>query len=95
MCDHLLIRKKAHPLLPFPLYMAAEFLLSHKSIHESFGELFWKIMDALKTLQSVSNLAKDHVRVLESQAVPAVLDQDDGTRETFRLSLNRVEAYRL
>ena len=84
-----------HPLLPFPLYMAAEFLLSHMSIHGSFGELFWKIVDVLKTLQSVSNLAKDHVRVLESQALSASLDRDDGKPEAFTFSPDRVVEYRL
>lgn len=43
-------------------------------------------MDALKTLQNVSNLAKDHVRILESQALSAVLDHDDGEPEAFGFS---------
>lgn len=75
--------------------MAAEFLLSHKSIHGSFSELFWKIVDVLKTVQSVSNLAKDHVRVLESQALAALLDRDNGKPEAFNISPNRVDGYRL
>lgn len=56
---------KVHPFTPLPLVLCADFFNTHRYLDESVDRQLQEILDALRDLTSVNNLAQDYLSYQE------------------------------
>ncbi|KAF3390939.1 Asperfuranone cluster transcription factor afoA [Talaromyces pinophilus] len=90
----LFTQAKIHPFTPICLYICAEFFTLHREdATNSFLDLqLHEIMEALRSLQSVNNLARNFLLILDSESSPCLTNSNpitlgcntvDGTQLSF------------
>ena len=65
-------RLKAHPFSPIPLFLGAEFFMTHGNWHERFDGQLHEISEALRDLRSVNHLAQEYLHLMELQGAEHV-----------------------
>lgn len=58
-------RLKVHPFTPIPLFLGAEFFMTHGNWHGGFDPQLHEISEALRDLRSVNHLAQDYLHLME------------------------------
>jgi hypothetical protein len=58
---------KVHPFTPIPLFICAEFLLTHRDLDVSIDIQLEEILEALRDLKNVNNLANDYLNLFEPE----------------------------
>ena len=59
------IRLKAHPFTPIPLFLGAEYFMTHGNWDERFDPQLHEITEALRDLKSVNHLAQEYLHLME------------------------------
>ena len=66
------IRLQAHPFTPIPLFLGAEFFMTHRNWNEEFDPQLFEISEALRDLRSVNHLAQEYLHLVELHGVEYV-----------------------
>ncbi|KAL4866976.1 hypothetical protein BDV12DRAFT_128559 [Aspergillus spectabilis] len=67
LCD--LHFSKIHPFMPFPLFLAAEFLYDNSSKHESYVQHLHNFAEVFRHLKNVNNLEQSYVDLLPRSCI--------------------------
>ena len=59
------LQAQVHPFTPIPLFLCAEFLLTHRNLDVSIDIQLEEILEALRDLKNVNNLANDYLNLFE------------------------------
>lgn len=63
----LCLQPQVHPFTPIPLFICAEFLLTHRDLDVSIDIQLEEILEALRDLKNVNNLANDYLNLFEPE----------------------------
>lgn len=60
-----LLQAQAHPLTPIPLFLGAEYFMTHGNGDGAFDSQLHAISEALRDLRSINNLAQEYLHLVE------------------------------